>query len=140
MEISRRKKAVISKVLRRAERELLAATGLDLSLSYDASADYSRADEVLEKVAWFTGITVRVIKSDNQTDPVVRARHYCIVLLRDVFNYSFPKMALILGYRDHSAVCVAYHKSKGFIAVKETYFMVYYPQLEIAINKLKVNG
>lgn len=59
------------------------------------------------------------ITGSVRTPYMVKARKVCTVILRDRYAFSFPRIARILGRRDHTTIIHLYKTGKAAIAADE---------------------
>ncbi|MBR0139601.1 MAG: chromosomal replication initiator protein DnaA [Firmicutes bacterium] len=81
-----------------------------LSEVYDTRSSEITPDIIKKCVADYFGVKVSDIEGESHARNVAYPRQIAIYLVRDLTNYSFPKMGEIFGGRDHSTVLYSYKK------------------------------
>jgi chromosomal replication initiation ATPase DnaA len=69
----------------------------------------------LERAANVIGISVAEIKKPNRSFVASRRRFAIAHVMRESLKYSYPRIALILNYRDHSTTCSGVARSKELV-------------------------
>lgn len=72
-------------------------------------------NSVIESTAQTYGVAVEDLLGDRRQADLILPRHTVMYLLRKELNLSFPKIAEIMGKRDHTTIIYAYNKMKKLI-------------------------
>ncbi len=91
-------------------RELTPDVVMDALKDYGESAQSKITPEyIIEKCASFYGVKKEDIYSDKRTKNIALARQVVMYILKDVTDFSFPKIGSILG-KDHATVLYSVKK------------------------------
>ncbi len=91
-------------------KELTPDVVLDALKDYGESAQSKITPEyIIEKCATFYGVKKEDIYSDKRTKEIALARQVVMYILKDVTDFSFPKIGSILG-KDHATVLYSVKK------------------------------
>ena len=58
-------------------------------------------------VAGACGVTVRDIDGKSHLAPIVKARHIAMLFVRETLGLSYPEIAPLFGYRNHTTILYA---------------------------------
>lgn len=64
----------------------------------------SHISDVMLAACEASGCTLDEMRSNRRTPRIVLAREVCIVLARELTNFSFPELARLMGRPNHSSV------------------------------------
>jgi len=78
-------------------------------------------DKIIKVVASFFNISQAEIKSSKRNKDLVLPRQIIMYLLREEVGYSFPKIAQILGGKDHTTIMYGCEKIKKEIQKNENF-------------------
>ena len=70
----------------------------------------------LERAARVLGVSVEEIKKSNRSFVASRRRFAIAHVMRDSLKYSYPRIAMALNYRDHSATLHGVMRSRELVA------------------------
>ncbi len=76
-------------------------------------------EEVLQVVASFYGIKIKDLKSQKRNKELVLPRQVSMFIMREEVGQSYPKIAQVLGGKDHTTVIYGYKKLKKELAKNE---------------------
>ncbi|WGI36659.1 chromosomal replication initiator protein DnaA [Mesomycoplasma lagogenitalium] len=78
----------------------------------DASFSKSEitSDRIVNCVANYYKIKVNEIVGKSRKKEIVVARNMCVLMLRDMLSYSYEKIGMILGGKNHSTILASYKK------------------------------
>ncbi len=78
------------------------------------------ADQILKTVADFFNINMEDLKGKVRKKEIANPRQIAMYLIREEINQSYPKIAEIIGKKDHTTIIHAYQKIKKEIKENET--------------------
>jgi len=79
------------------------------------------AINILQMVAYVTGISVIKIKSIGRQSEVVRARQIAAVIIKELTSLSYPSIGRLMGNRDHSTIIYSVEKGRKRIESEESF-------------------
>jgi chromosomal replication initiator protein len=91
---------------------------------------------ILEETAKMFGWTVEELCGKSRRRPLVTARQIGMYVVRELTDYSYPKIAEEFGGRDHTTVMHACEKIRGQMAEKRVVF----EQVNDLISRIKHGG
>lgn len=81
----------------------------------DVSITVIPIEKIQEEVCSFYGVTVKDIKGTKRVQTIALPRQIAMYLVRELTDYSLPKIGKEFGNRDHSTVLHSYKKIKDLL-------------------------
>lgn len=81
-----------------------------IRLPVSQEVSHNRLANLAQLVSDLTLISVKEILGRRRAAPICRARHLCLYLAKIHTNYTYPRMGLFFGGRDHTVIMHSVNK------------------------------